>query len=295
VYLQKENDSVIATLLLNLFGDNPIVHSVLASLIICSVAIIIGRLSNKYRLFSRQNLYSAYFFVLLASFTSEIQVLSPALISLLFVTLFIRSCLNIYRYHLSGYEVFNIGVFASLAALIYPPFIILTVVALIAVLFFVGFNLKDVLKLIFGIISILIIAFSIFFFFELGDSNYLDHFGRSIYLFSSSYWNSDRIIYFAVIGLFSSLGIIGYYNFLKKKIIDARKKISFLYFILFFMFITPLFFVNTDIYYILGIAVITSFFIGLFLDGYRNNIGAEMIHLILLIALFSIQFNLLPV
>ena len=292
VYNVSEHDSSLARLIFSTIGTNSLLHSILSSAIVVTLALLLGIFSNKYRLFKRPSLYPSFFFVILVSITSEIQQLSPALISLLFLVLFLRSCLKIYRYHLSGSEVFNIGVFTVISALIYPPYTILIVIALVAVVFFIGFNIKDLLRLSFGVFSILIIVISMFFYFDILSLEHLISFGRSRYLFSVNYWIPERIIFAIIITSILGLGFLSYYNFLKKKIIDARKKITFLYIFVIFLLPVPFIFSGTDIYYLMGLCMVGAIFVALFLDGFINNIAAEFIHLSLLLILFGLQFNL---
>ncbi|MDG2449203.1 MAG: hypothetical protein P8M34_06180, partial [Saprospiraceae bacterium] len=92
LYEIGEDDSFLAKWIFSWLGENALLHSIISVLLVYAIAVIVAALANKYRLFQRQNLFSAYFFVLLASLISEIQVLSPVLIALGFFTLYIRSC-----------------------------------------------------------------------------------------------------------------------------------------------------------------------------------------------------------
>lgn len=295
LYQTSESDTISAKFVLNLLGHSPIVHSIISLLLIYLCGVLIAQMANSYRIFQRQNLYPAYFFVILASLTSELQILSPALLAVVFFVLFISCSLMIYRKALTGTEIFNVGALAVLSALLYPPFTILILVAFFTVIFFIGIEIKSFLKVIMGSISILIISSSLFFY--LGHSPFSNNslFGFSDSLFLFEYWTFNRVALLVTNILISIIALLKFYGFLKKKVIDARKRISYIYLCLAALMLTPLLFINTDIYFILGLSVTSAVFIGLFLDSFRNSVPAELTQLILLVILFSIQFNLFPI
>lgn len=295
LYQVTEDDSFLTQWIFSILGDNAFFHSILAALLVYIIAVIIGTLANRFRLFQRQNLFVSYFFVILASLINEVQVLSPVLIALVFFTLYLRSCLMIYRYHLSDFEIFNMGLFAMLAGLIYSPLLMLLFASLFVVLFFEGVNIKAFLLLLMGIAASAIIVYSVFYFFDLITSTGIQTLGLSKVISNLEYWTFDRMVYGGVI-LFSVIfGISRYYSFLKKKVIDARKRITFLFLTTILMMITPIFFIGADIHFLLILALMSSFFIAFYFDGKRNNFLVESIHMFLLIILFGFQFNIISI
>ena len=295
LYQVSDNDSFFAHWFFSRLGENALWQSIVATLIIYSIAILIGFLSNKYRLFQRSNLFAPYFFVLLASLIGEVQMLSPVIIALLFFALYLRSSLMIYRYHLSAFEIFNVGLFAMLAGLIYPPLLMLIFASFFVIFFFEGVNIKAFLLLILGMISVVIIVYSVFYFFGISTITEGEIFGISKVLTDASYWTFNRILYSVVIIFLVLFGMSRYYNFLKKKIIDARKRITFLFLTTILMLLIPLFYVGTDIHFLLILSLMGSFFAAFYFDGRRNNFLVESVHFILLIMLFGFQFNLINI
>ena len=295
LYEIGEDDSFLAKWIFSWLGENALLHSIISVLLVYAIAVIVAVLANKYRLFQRQNLFSAYFFVLLASLISEIQVLSPVLIALGFFTLYIRSCMMIYRNHLNVFEIFNMGLFALLSGMLYPPFMMLIIASFFVILFFEGFDVKAFLLLILGVLAMAIIIYSFFYFFDIPFSTDTETLGMSRVLSDGSYWVFDRILYVSIVMLLMLFGLSSYYTFLKKKIIDARKRITFLFLITILMSVIPFLFVATDIYFLLVLALLGSLFIAFYLDGLRNNVLVETIHLILIIILFGFQFSFINI
>ena len=295
LYIVTQDDSFFTNWIYSLLGENALVHSIVAALMVYAIAVIIGVLANKFRLFQRPNLYASYFFVLLASLISEVQMLSPVLLALLFFALYIRSCMMIYRYHLRDFEIFNMGLFAMMAGLLYSPFLMLLFASLFVVLFFEGVNIKSFLLLIMGMLATAIIIYSTFYFFDILATKEVETLGLSKIISDSSYWVFERVMYTAIILAFVIFGSSRYYSFLKKKIIDARKRITFLFLLTILMSITPIFFIGTDVHFLLILALLSSFFLAFFFDGRRNTILVEVIHFALLIVLFGFQFNIITV
>ena len=289
----SEDTTVFSRLLLNGIGNNPLIHSILACLLCYAIAALISYVANQGRIFQKQNLYPSFIFVLLSSLIADFQVLSPALIASLVLVFFIQACMKIYRKHNSTLNIFNVGFFASLAILIYTPFTILVLPAFFGLLYFKSIGLKDVLKLISGAMSVIVTCTAVYYFFDLFSFDFLDNLGRSKYIFASNYWTSERIALGATICVFFIIGLVCYDRFQKKKIIDARKKIGFIFLMVFFLLPVPFLFHSSDIYFLLGLCVIISFIAGLTFDYFKNVLFTETIHLLLLVILFGFQFNLI--
>ncbi|MEE9374092.1 MAG: DUF6427 family protein [Saprospiraceae bacterium] len=291
VYEVSSDDSILSRWILSMLGENALFHSILSALLIYCVAVIVANLSNKYRIFQKQNLYGAFFFVLLASLIAEVQMLTPALLGLLFFTLYLKSCMTIYRYHFKEFEIFNVGLFAMLAGLVYPPLMMLLFASLFVILFFEGVDTKAFLLLILGMVSTAIIVLSLFYFFDLYTFSDEGTLGLSKVITGKTYWVWDRIFYCGVVFFWVLFGLAKFYSFQKKKIIDARKRISFLALLTILLVIIPFFFIGSDIHFLLILSLMASFSIALYFDSLKNNIIVEMIHLLLIITLFGFQFN----
>lgn len=293
IYSTTEDTTALAELLLSGIGNFAWIHSILACLMCYVIGVLMSQLANKGRIFKKQNLYPGFFFVIFSSLVADFQVLSPALIASLLFVFFVQACMKIYRNHYSALDIFNVGLFAALATLIYVHFSILLVASFIGLLYFKSTSLKDILKLLFGALSAFIICISLCYYFDLFSFDFLNDLGRSKYLFSADYLTIERCSLILALGLFLIIGIISYDSYQKKKIIDARKKITFLYILLVFLLPIPLIFNSSDIYSFLGLCVIVSFFAGLAMDYYNNILFTETLHLALLVILFGFQFNLI--
>ncbi|MDG2449338.1 MAG: DUF6427 family protein [Saprospiraceae bacterium] len=197
--------------------------------------------------------------------------------------------------HLNVFEIFNMGLFALLSGMLYPPFMMLIIASFFVILFFEGFDVKAFLLLILGVLAMAIIIYSFFYFFDIPFSTDTETLGMSRVLSDGSYWVFDRILYVSIVMLLMLFGLSSYYTFLKKKIIDARKRITFLFLITILMSVIPFLFVATDIYFLLVLALLGSLFIAFYLDGLRNNVLVETIHLILIIILFGFQFSFINI
>lgn len=290
-YELSDQDTVLTNFIFNYLGQNAWVNTITSILLCYASALLLNHIVNKSRFFNRQTLYPAFFFVILCSFLKEFQTITPALVGILFFVLFLRASMKLYRNALNALQVFNVGFFAIVASLIYTPLCLLVLASLITIGYFMAVNPKDYLKLLLGMACGLSIAISLYYYFDLLSFSFLDDLGRSQFLFSSKEWSPDRMANLGIIVVILLIGIVNYDKFLKKKIIDARKKIAFLFIVLFFLILSPVLIKTTSIYYLQALSVIASLFLALLIDSRNNNVLAEFFHLTILILLFGFQFN----
>ena len=295
VYEIKDDDSALTKWIFSLLGENAFVHVTFSTIIILISAILISNICNSLRIFQIQNLLPSFFFVLLSSLIVEVQVFSPALLGLFFFVLYLRSCMMIYRYHLSFFEIFNIGVWAVLAGIVYTPFYMLLFASIFIIIFFEGLDPKKFLLFFFGVISIALIQGATFFFFDLNSDNGSEMLGLSKYFFSMSYWTFERQLFAGLISLCTVFGLSRYYGSLKKKIMDARKRITFLFLITVLLISIPFFFITTDIHYFVILSLLSALLLALYFDGHKKTLYLEVFHIIFLIILFGFQFNLFSI
>lgn len=234
MYLVSDTDTVLSRFLIGIFGSNPSLQ-IFVSIILCYViAVLIAFITNKNRLFKRPNLYPAIFFIIFSSFHKECHTLSPALLSVLFIVIFIHFLMQFYRNHNDATDIFNAGLFSVLAAFTYLPLSVLSIAGIIGLAYFKTFNHKDLLKLILGIFAGLIILSTIFFATGSFSVVYFNHLGLSTLLFNQSYWTSDRLIFMFVLVLSLAVGLLSYERFLKKDHRCPKKNIFYLHYLVAF-------------------------------------------------------------
>ena len=87
--------------------------------------------------------------------------------------------------------------------------------------------------------------------------------------------------------------IVNYYSLRKKKSIQSQRKIDILYWFLLFSPLMLLFWYRLDYYGLLLTSVPLSILIGMILFRMKNQVIAELIHVIALVTLFVVHFDLL--
>lgn len=274
------------------FISDPLIQSIIAVVLIFIQAITINLLANNHRLHRTPSALSGMFYILLVSCIPEFQVLSPALIGITFVLIGILYVFKTYKMAKATACIFNAALCVSVATLFYPPYIFSALALFIGLTMMRNFKAKERLQFVVGFIVLVWIMASFLFYFDLLDWNVIHHFGFLSILDNLS-WVDNKTLYTLGGVVFLILVALGnYYNFLKKKGIDIRKKLDFFYWLMLASFLSIFLFNGIDYhhYYFLGVSL--SLFISMGVLLIKNKALAELLYLIVLFGVFSYQFGM---
>ena len=288
-YSVSEGDTIVSKWLFSSISS-PLFQSILAVLIVYAQALIINILTNNHRLHRLPTALAGMIYILLVSSIKEFQLLSPALIGMTFILLATFNVFKTYKQVKASPSIFNATFNCALATVIYPPYFILIFAFFIGFLMMRNFSFKERVQFLIGFGVLFWILGSILFYFNILNWSFLDNM-RPPGLFNKSTFTQDHI--WISLGLTAALiltVLINYYNYMKKKVIDIRKKIDFFYWILLCSFLSLIFYPDLQHQHFLFPAASLAIFLSMSLLILKNKMLAEMLHLISIAAIMYFQF-----
>ena len=271
--------------------DFPLLQSIIGILVVFGQALLINVLSNNHRLHRLPTALAGMVYIVLVSSLKELQVLSPALIGLSFILLAILNVFTTYKKSKASPNIFNASFLCALAALFYPPY------ALFAVAMFIGFAMlrnfkwKERIQFLFGFLVLFWIIGAFFYFIDILDFTFYENVSMNGAI--TSFWSGDNSLWYSasIFLLLIGISLINYYNYMKKKVIDIRKKIDFFYWLLLCSVLSLLVFHTIDHQHYLIVVISLSVFISMSLLLIRNTALAELLHLIAVLGVFYLHFS----
>jgi len=288
-YVPTEADSVLSTWIFNAI-PYPLLQSIIAILLVFGQAITINVLINNHRLYKYPNTLAGMIYILLVSCIPQLQVLSPALIGATFIIISTFHLFNTYKLNAATTQIFNAALTACLAAFIYPPYALLIIAIFIGLSTMRNFSLIERLQFLIGYVSIVWIITALYF--------YLNQLSTDVFRFLNfpgvfknfSYQLSAENISALGYVLLVVISLLNYYNYVKKKGIDARKKISFFYWVMVCALCAIFFYAGLDLQHFIYIAIPLAFFLSMSILLVKYVFVLEVIHLCLLVGILYFHF-----
>ena len=276
-----------------LFGmmDHALTQSIVATLIIFVQGLIINVLANNHRLHRLPTGLAGMVFIFLASSLREFQVLTPALIGLTFVLIAIFNVFNTYKRSNAAPNIFNACFSSAVSTLLYPPYALVIVALFIGFAMLRNFSWNERLQFLIGFLILFWIMGSALFYFDLLDWRWVNNITVSgtitdFWPGNTSLWWSGGIFLFLVL-----VSLFNYYNYMKKKVIDIRKKIDFFYWLLLSAFLSLIFFDILDYQHYLFLTISLSIFISMSILLIKNRALAELFHISAIIGIYYLHFG----
>ncbi len=277
--MEPTRESFISFEILKLVQGSVLYNFVIGVLLVYLHCLLINLWCNRNGVLATPSALPGMFYALVVSLSPSFQQLSSTLIGMTFILLALLDIGKIYKNQIAAGNIFNIGLFIALAFFSEPPLLYMLFLGIVSLLVLRSYNTKEVLQLLFGFISLLWIYLSSYFFFSGRLNSDLLNFGwinDLNFLLPGS--TSDKIT-LATYSLLMIIGLFSYYSYLKKKQIDARKKIDLLYWVLLVGLVSVLFYNQVHESYIMVIAFPLSIFLAMKLNIWKNWAAAELIHL----------------
>jgi hypothetical protein len=253
------------------------------------IAFLIDNILNNFKIISKRNYLGGMVFVLASSLDKSWLLLSPMQISLLLIVLLIRDIFNLSRQERLYKEFFNIGLAACLSVLIYFPSIFLLLFIFPALFSIRPFHIKDVARVLVGVITPLFIVVAVYF---LTDN--LARLTNSVSeqfqwpLLSLSFFTTSHLISFILIFVWLFLSCLFLITIPFSLAMQTRKIIGVLIMeslmcCLFFFFPT-----HYTIAYLLLLSPVISVFLAVVLSEMKNELIANVIFGLLMVSTFSV-------
>jgi hypothetical protein len=284
VIITSKNDGLLSQWIMGALVDWPITSSILAILLVYIQAILINHWANQNNIQRLPSSLPGMTYILLASITPDLQQLSPALIGMTFMIMAFLEISQIYKKNDASILNFNAGFFVALAFLCSAQLLFGSLVVIIGLQVLRSFEIKESFQILIGIGVLIWTLWAAVFFFTGGKVLDFSEFGIIDGL--SALWPVDlsgkislSLFFFLIV-----IGLFNYYSFMKKKQIDARKKIDLVYWFLLSSLIGLIFYNQSVITYLLFAIMPISILFGMMLNN-RKISTAELFHLGLLIVL----------
>jgi len=288
-YVLREGDSILSTwIFTNL--PSPILQSIIAIILVFAQGIAINVLINNHRLYRTPNTLAGMIYILLASAIPQLQFLSPALIGGTFVIIAAFQVFNTYKLNAATIYIFNAALASCFAAFIYPPYSFMIVGIFIGLATLRNFNLVERAQFLIGYAAIVWILTALYFYvdkLDVTDLSFSNFPGVLRELeYTLSHINITILVYLALVFVV----LLNYYNYVKKKGIDVRKKIAFFYWLMVCSFLSLFFYLGVDLQHIIFLAIPLSFFLSNSILMVKQVFLLEVMHLCLISGLVYYQF-----
>ena len=289
-YVLQDVDTSLMTGFFN-WVQNPLIQSIIAILLVFAQGVMINLIANNHRLHRLPSALAGMVYILLASTLPEFQTLTPALIGMTFVLYAIMNVFRTYNQSLAAESIFNATLSAAVASICYVPYISVIIALFIGLTMMRNFRSKEKLQFIIGYGVTFWIIGSFLYYSDLLRFSFLDQinfpgsFSSMITPSMANYINWAIVIVFLLIALFN------YYNFMKKKGIEIRKKIDFFYWLMLSGLIALLLFRGEGYQLYFFLITPLALFLSMGILMIRNRALAELFHIFALVGIFYLHFS----
>jgi len=273
---------------------NNYIEIITTNLIIFIQVLIINYMFLNHKLAKNSTLLAGLFYILFVSMIYPNTYLSDSLIANTFLIIALRNIWRTYKQTSINFRMFNIGFMIGLAALIYPPYFIILLFALISLYIIKSVRFLDFIQF---LISFLVPFFLKSAYSYLTDKpvNPLSFLKEYQFTWVNFVFNSELINYIAI-GLLILLMLISlfwYGDIMKRKNIEVQKKINTTYWLAFIILIAFFVFPKYDTEHLILLSVPLSILFGIKVSDSRSKITFELVHLLILGVIFISHFKLL--
>ncbi len=291
VYVATLEDSVMSQMVFS-YIQSPIWQSILAIVLIFFQAIAINKINTKNRIALKITLLSGVWYILLVSFLPEYLQLSPMLIANTFIIWSIAEIFSIYKKHFTAINLFNVGLSLGIATLFVPSLSIFLIFGFLGLMIIKSFSIIDALQELIGFVAAIYLFYSIYY---LLDGHIATELTKYIYSFNISPITqvaSNLSLAAIVVSLFV-LALVSYNGYLKKKSIQAQKKIDLLFWAMALSIFVTTFATKLEYSLVLVMFVPASILLNMSFLSIKNDLIGEILHLGLLIMLFVLHFGVI--
>jgi hypothetical protein len=268
------------------------IEIVLSVLLIIMQAVLIGRITSKYKLNSEGQLYGSLFFILFFGFHYSTLGLNAALIANLFLTFGVGELFGVYLRKNANIQLFNFGFLIGVASIFYVPYYVFLLLGLIGIVILRGTRFKELFQLLGGFINVYLLTYALLYAFNL-QSEFWD---QQIIGFFSPYIFPMKIVNmgWVALGLFTIfilIGLMNYQFFQSKRTIIVQKQYDLIYWMI-FVSLWSIFFLKIDhIHHLIILFTPLSFLMGSLLTRLKNPLLMETLHLFLISTSLFLQFQ----
>ncbi|MEQ1745922.1 MAG: hypothetical protein ABMA02_10875 [Saprospiraceae bacterium] len=262
-----------------------------AAVLVFGQAVLINRLADFYRIMDDRTWLPGALYAATASCVPDFLFLSPALVATTFIPLALHRIFSVYRQSLAFGAIFDAAFWTVSAAFIHPPAIWSLAAAFLSLFSLRSFSTREQFIFLTGILTPLVLGLTGYFWQDQAGDFWSQQIGRSLYWPSvgmpESLSGTLKAILLSIIFVACLLGFNVYYH---KRLIQVQKYVTIFYWFLFAAILATLFQFEWRSESLLLAAPSIGIFLAYLFQASRNTMLLELFHLLLLIAIFIIQF-----
>lgn len=270
------------------------VQNLLACFLVFIQAVYINRIVVKHRMGIEITLWPGVVYILLCALIPQFTYLSAVLIANTFILAAFSDIFKIYKRPFAVKFIFNSGLFISIAAMIYPPYIAYLLAGFIGLAIIRSFKTKEMLQYLSGVL----VPFLLYGSWTFYQRVFQEKMGALIdnkFGFPADIIPKDKFdyLYLGIILFIILITIFSYSTYSMKKSIQVQKKVD----ILFWMIASTLLalFINEHLTldHLLMLTIPLSVLLSMNLLKIKSVITTEMIHLSVLILMGLLHFGVI--
>lgn len=293
---QPMGHGVLSGWVYDLVGTTGVLPDAIAILLLFIQGIFVNILIANHRLADSVTNLPGVFYILIASAIPDFLHLSPQHLANTFYLIALAQLLKVYKNPSCPDVIFNVGFWAAVGSLFYPSYIIFLVFGLVGLNSLRAFKIKEGLMLMVGGVVVYILAGTYFFWMDQFDLFLARQFYDNFAFFDFQKYSGNEVYFkIAFVDAFLIVAIFSYSLYVFKKIMEAQKKISILYWALFFGGLTVLFQANMQLDHLLVLAIPLGMLISMNFQKTSTQ-WAEALHffILLIVLFFQYQQFILP-
>jgi len=272
---------------------NTLLSNIIAIVLLWIQSFMINSIALKHRLQNDFTLFPGLFYILLCCLLPDFLYLSPILMGNTFLIIALGQMLECYKKNSVADRIYIVGFWLGIAGLFYFSFNLLILWAIMGLSSLRAFRIKEVLQVIFGLLTVLILVGTYYFWF--GE---FDIFWKNQFVDNITFWGFENTGNYAVwvqggiIAFLVVASTLASSSFMSKKVMQVQKKIKALVRSLIIIALTMLFQAGMSIEHLLIFMVPLCFFASFYFSNLKRNF-AESLHLIILFGVLLFQYRTL--
>lgn len=284
-------DSQLTRVVIEKVGG-PISQHIVSIVLVFLQAMIINRMAVQNKLALEITLLPGMFFILFMSFFPSYLGFSDFLVANTFILLSIATMMEFYqKTHLVSRIYFS-GILLGVAILFVPQYLLLILFGIFGVIYFNALNIKNILQLIGGVVTVLLAYYQILFLYNFDVFHEIKLYKLSLNnIFSKAILMRADVLLVLVLVIFS---ILGFNSYGRKKSMASQKKIHLLYYMMLSSLIITLLTSDPKIGLVYLALIPTSILVSMSFLSIKNRTIAGLIHIILLGVIAAIHMKLIP-
>lgn len=293
-YVCGDGESYLTKNIFDIF-DTVTLQAVLSIVIIYINALMINRIVIKNNLSKENNLVSGLMYVIFASFLLQLLPLSPVLLASPFIILSVQCIFNSYNNLKASDEIFLSGFYMATASLFYFPVFYFFLFTMIGFIIMRSFTFKERIQHIIGWSIPLVLAMAWEYFNMYAAQDIPFYFYSKFGFIWLNGIPLPVLLLMLFIGILTLICIFSFGTYMSKKVIASQKRVSILYWLMLFSGLTILIYSGLAIDHIHIIAIPFAIFITLNLLEMKNQLWPEILHLLFILLLVILHFDLIKI